>query len=172
MPSNVLVFCGDGGAAELVASLAARSGEDVGLVDTRQQPGEEWTSGGRIEQEREYGGVPVWAFDDAIAVGSAVAQLAGHADSVIVDRLDDWANHLHQQLGDDEEALESEITSMASVLRAQLADLLLVTRPLESVDGPGRAVFEQVLETLRPLCDTIVDASSGELQVLEGELPE
>jgi adenosyl cobinamide kinase/adenosyl cobinamide phosphate guanylyltransferase len=170
MVRNILILCGDDGAAEYAAKLAAEAGDDLGLVNTAIDPAD-MAARSRIEDERSYGGQAVSAFDEPLSVGSAVAQLAGHADAVIIDRLDDWAQRLVAKHDDDEAYVASEVTSVESVMAAQLADVILITRPSGSVAGDAGSVHESMLSSFEPLCDTVVDLSAGEPQAVKGQLP-
>jgi len=170
MTRNVLILCGPEGAAELAARLAAEAGDDLGLVSTRIDPGQVKTSGCRIETEREYGGLRLAGFDEPLDVGAAIAQLVGHADAVVVDRLDDWAGRLLGHFEKDVQAsIESALTSVASVMKAQLGDLiLLVHPPASAADARGR-LTQAMIERFRPLCELVLDARQGQAQGRRGE---
>jgi adenosyl cobinamide kinase/adenosyl cobinamide phosphate guanylyltransferase len=170
MVRNILILCGPDGAADFAAPLAAESGDDVGLVNTAIAPADQKASGGRIEAERAYGGLTVSVFDEPLAPGSAIAQLAGHADVVILDRLDDWATRMSEH-DDDEASIASEITSVESVVAGQLADIVLVSRPAGTLDGAAGAWHQRMLDAFMPLCDTVIDLTAGAPQALKGSLP-
>jgi adenosyl cobinamide kinase/adenosyl cobinamide phosphate guanylyltransferase len=171
MVRNILILCGDDGAAEYAAKLAAEAGDDRGLVNTAVDPGA-MQSGSRVEDDRSYGGVTVSAFDEPLEVGSAVAQLAGTCDVVVIDRLDDWAQRLVQHLGGDEARVASEVTSVESVMAGQLADMtILLSRPKGAAAGAAAAVHESMLSTFEPCCDTIIDLTTGQPQAVKGDLP-
>ena len=159
MTRNVLILCGPQGAADLAARLAAEAGDDLGLVNTRIDPKQVKSSGCRIEAEREYGGLTLATFDEPLDVGAAIAQLVGHADAVVIDRLDDWAGRLLGHFEKDvQAAVESALTSVASVMKAQLGDLiLLVHPPAAAADAQGR-LTQEMIERFRPLCELVVDA--------------
>jgi len=171
MVQNILIYCGPDGAAEFAGKLSRSSGDDLGLVNTCLDPSEVKTSGCRIEDERTYGGVEMSAFDEPIAVGSAVAQLAGHADAVVIERLDDWVDRLAGHHGSDKSSITAEITSMCSVMKAGLLDMLIVTRKQDEGSNPNAALLAEVLAQVEPLCSVVADLSTGEPQVLRGELP-
>ena len=169
MTRNVLILCGPEGAADLAARYAAQAGDDLGLVNTRIDPSQVKASGCRIETEREYGGLALATFDEPLDVGAAIAQLVGHADAVVIDRLDDWAGRLLGHFEKDVQAsIESALTSVASVMKAQLGDLiLLVQPPLSVTDEPSR-LTQTMIERFRPLCELVVDARQGEAQIDRG----
>lgn len=172
MAQNILIRCGSQGAAAFAARLAEASGDDLGLVNTRISPSELKPSGGRIEEERDYGGVEFSTFDEPLAVGSAVAQLAGHADAVVVDRLDDWAVRLVGHHGDDTRAITAEVTSIVSVMKAGLLDTVLLWDADGAAGTPGAELAARIIAEVEPLCDVIVDArGEGEPRVEKGALP-
>lgn len=170
MVRNTLITCGPEGAADYVGALAVREADDVGLVHTCIDPASVKTSGGRIEEERSFGGQTVSAFDEPLSVGTAVAQLAGFADSVIVDRLDDWAARLAAHYADDEESIEAELTALKSVMDAGLVDLFLLTRPLAEGDGAAQQLTRRVIELVASLSHAQVDATGAEPVVVSGAL--
>lgn len=138
MAENILVTGPDtADTARLAADAAARFGDDIGYVDPRLTPEQVRKVGSRIEEEREYGGHRVAAFDEPLTVGSAVAQLAGFADAVIVDRLECWAAHLDRKYDASmDDRIVEEIAATTTVMTADLAELVFVT----SADSPaGRA---------------------------------
>jgi len=171
MARNVLILCGPDGAARHAADWAALSGSDLGLVHTCRDPAELRSSGGRIEQDRDYGGRVLSAFDEPLAVGSAVAQLAGHAEAVVVDRLDDWAARLSAHYADDSESIDAELTALRSVMNAQLLDLYLISRAAGTGDEAAAALHRRMLAELQPLCEVVVDASTGTPRAVRGALP-
>lgn len=158
MTRNVLILCGPDGAAEVAARLAAEAGDDLGLVNTRIDPSQVKASGCRIEAERDYGGLRLATFDEPLDVGAAIAQLVGHADAVVIDRLDDWAGRLLDQFDDDRPAVESALTSVSSVMKAQLGDLILLVQPPEAGGSPKLRLTQEIIERFRPLCELVVDA--------------
>jgi len=167
---SILLLCGPDGADDYAVQLAAASGDDLGLVNTAIAPGDLKASGCRIEDERPYGGQALSVLDEPLSVGSAIAQLAGHADAVILDRLDDWAARLHQH-DDDEADIASEITSVESVIAGQLADVVLISRPTGTLEGAAGAWHQRMLDAYTPLCDTVLDLTSGTPLAVKGELP-
>lgn len=154
MAQNLLILC-DPGLAERIAALAARSGPTLGLVNTRLDPSELKPSGGRIEERRLWGGAAFHAFDEPLCVGSAIAQLAGYADAVVVDRLDDWALRLCTFWRDSDERIASELTSVASVLSAELADVVLVSTPPLPGDARATVLHRRMLAEFLPYCTTL-----------------
>jgi adenosyl cobinamide kinase/adenosyl cobinamide phosphate guanylyltransferase len=169
MVRNIMILCGPEGAAEFAARIAAEAGDDLGLINTRLDPKSVKASGCRIEEEREYGGHTMAAFDEPLEVGAAIAQLLGHADAVVVDRLDDWAGRLLAR-HDEEAAIESELTSVDSVLKAQLADIVLLVSPPDGRDDEVARLARRMVERFSALSDVVVDARGGSPRVQRGEL--
>jgi hypothetical protein len=174
MVRNILILCGPDGAAgpaaRLAARLAAEAGDDIGRVHTALAPSAIKASGCRVEEERDFGGVRMGTLDEPLEVGAAIAQLVGHADAVVLDRLDDWAGRL---LGhhDDEADIASELTSVESVMNARLADLVLLVTPPGDEQGGVADLTRSMLGKYEPLCQAVVDAT-GVLPVLvRGSLP-
>lgn len=170
MTRNVLILGESDAARRWVGALAARSGSDLGLVHTGIDPAAQKASGGRIEEARQWGGQAVSAFDEPLAVGTAVAQLAGHADAVIVDRLDDWALRLARRHGQDTDSVEAELRALRSVMQAGLVDLLLLAGTPAAAAPAEAALAQRVLEMVRPLCALEVDARAGVPVVRRGTL--
>lgn len=155
MARNILILCDPERSAAKVSALAQDSGSTLGYVNTRVDPS--GTSGTRIEQEREYGGASFHAFDEPISVATAIAQLAGYADAVVVDRLDDWAARLCRFHREDAERITAELTSVSSVMSAHLADVLLVSAlPLQGSDEVAE-LHRRMLDEFRPQCTQVLD---------------
>ncbi len=171
MAQNILILCGADGAAAYAAELAARSGSDIGLIDTSCDLEQLRRSGGRIEVDRDYGGRVLSAFDEPLGVGSAVAQLAGHADAVVVDRLDVWAARLVSKYAEEPDSIAAELNSLRSVMKAQLLDLLLIAVAPDDAPGPAAELARRILADLGPLCQVVVDMAGGAPRVMRGELP-
>jgi hypothetical protein len=161
MAQNLLVLCGPAGAAAEIGALAQRSGATLGLVNTRVDPSELRVSGKRIEELRDYGGISFHAFDEPLCVGSAIAQLAGYADAVVVDRLDDWAARLQRFHEGESERIASELTSVSSVLAARLADVLLVSAPQSQAESEEAELHRRMLDELRPHFTRVIDLTRG-----------
>jgi len=173
MGENIIILCGDGSIQDYVSELATRSGEDLGLVLTAIAFEDEKVSGGRIEEDRRYGKETFQTFDEPIFIGSAIAQLAGHADAVVVDSLDDWAQRLLMRFPDDPVELDAEISSLTSVMKAGMSDLLLLIKKPEFVTGSAehREMAARILTSARELAGTVIDATIEPPSVLQGELP-
>lgn len=159
MAQNLLVQCGPDHALERVGTLARESGSTLGYVNTCLDPSAMATPGKRIEEERTLGGVTYHAFDEPLSVGSAIAQLAGYADAVVVYRLDDWAGRLvrHFVAADGPEYIAAELTAVVSVMNAHMADVFLVSRPALSGDDPAAVLHRRMLAEFRPHCTKVVD---------------
>jgi len=159
MAQNLLVQCGPDGAVERVSALARESGSTLGYVNTCVAPSAMKTSGGRIEEERSIGGTSFHAFDEPLSVGSAIAQLAGYADAVVVHRLDDWAGRLvrHFVAADGHEYITAELTAVVSVMNAHMADVLLVSGPAAAGDDPAAVLHRRMLAEFKPHCTRVVD---------------
>lgn len=169
MVRNILILCGPDGADELAARLAAEAGDDLGLVNTQFDPKHIKATGCRIEEERSFGGVSMAAFDEPHEVGAAIAQLVGHADAVVIDRLDDWAGRLLDR-HTDQAAVESELTSVCSVMTAQISDIILLVNPPAAPTSEVDRLTQDMLERVGALCDVVIDARHGAPQVQRGEL--
>lgn len=156
MAENVLIFCKPQGAAKEISALSARSGSILGLVNTQLDPARQKTSGGRIEEQRVWGDATFHAFDEPLSVGTAVAQLAGYADAIVVDRLDDWAVRLCAFF-EDPDRITAELTAVASVLSAHLADVLLVSAPPSEDGGAAAELHRRMLAEFRPRCTQVID---------------
>jgi len=151
MARNVLLAHPVPDPARVIARICGSPGE-VGLVLTGIALRQEKVSGGRIEEERTYGGRPVSALDEPVFIGSAIAQLAGHCDAVVVDRLATWVERLLERFPDDPIERDAEIASLVSVLQARMADLVLVAgAPPES--AAARALFERALAAVAENCE-------------------
>jgi hypothetical protein len=151
MADNILVLAHDVDVgARTASSLALEYGDVLGLVDTRTPPEAVRKVGSRIEEERTWGGTKVSAFDEPLTVGSALAQLAGFADAMLVDRLDDWAVKLTTKYGDDEDdRITAEILGLTTMMTADLAHIVLLSRP---AGGAGRvaSVHARILAAIAP----------------------
>src|SRR5262245_21145956 len=99
MASNILLHA-PAGAVPYAAALARSAGSDLGLVLTAIEFAHEKVSGGRVEEDRAYAGTTFQSFDEPIFIGSAIAQLAGHADAVVVDSIEDWSARLQRRFPD------------------------------------------------------------------------
>jgi|SRR6185436_14040211 len=155
MARNILILCDPERAAAKISALARDSGSTLGFVNTRVDPS--GTSGTRIEKQREYGGASFHAFDEPISVATAIAQLAGYADAVVVDRLDDWAARLCRFHSDDSERITAELTSVSSVLSAHLADVLLVSAPPSQQKDEAAELHRRMLAEFRPVITEVLD---------------
>jgi adenosyl cobinamide kinase/adenosyl cobinamide phosphate guanylyltransferase len=169
MSRNVLVHAAGSGACACAANLAAGAGDDLGLVLTTIELHHEKVSGGRIEESREYAGIRFNAFDEPVFIGSAIAQLAGHAEAVIVDGIEEWAERLLQRFPDDPIELDAEISSLRSVLHARMADVILVCRADRSRSPAGRTLLERIVPTLESDADLVIDARGSEPRALKGD---
>jgi adenosyl cobinamide kinase/adenosyl cobinamide phosphate guanylyltransferase len=161
MAENILILCGAPSPAEKVSSVSRDSGSTLGLVNTCLDPAKMQISGKRIEELRTWGGATYHAFDEPLAVGSAIAQLAGYADAVVVDRLDDWAERLVRFHKEKSEYIDAEVTSVTSVLSARLADVVLVSRPPSNDKNPAAALHRRMLAEFGPHLTRTVDLSRG-----------
>jgi hypothetical protein len=157
MTRNILILCGPASAADKAGSLAAQAGSTLGLVNTCLDPSAVKTRGGRIEEQRAYGGHTFHAFDEPLSVGSAIAQLAGYADAIVVDRLDDWAGRLTKKFGADEERIASEVTSVTSVLSAHLADVVLLSAPATLAAGAAAELHRHMLAEFQKHLTQVID---------------
>jgi hypothetical protein len=161
MTNNVLVLCDPERQASEVAQLAARSGDSIGLVSTVLRPAEVRAVGCRVEEERDYGGVSVQAFDEPIIAGAAVAQLSAIVDAIIVHHLGVWAERLAEHFGDARDRLEMELASVTSVMTAGLTDIVLVSTPPSAEDTPAARLHRWMLDTFRPHCTEVLDLTSS-----------
>ena len=170
MSQNILLLCDASGEKEFAARWATRTGSDLGLVLTAIDLHREKLSGGRIEDEREYGGVTFNAFDEPVFIGSAIAQLAGHAEAVVVDSLDDWAARLRVKFGDNDIEIDSEISSLTSVMRAAMCGLLLLSRRAD-LPPPAAEVHRRILQQIDPCLKVIAELHGGSpVGLLRGSL--
>jgi len=160
MAENILILCKPGSADATISDTVKRSGSTLGLVNTCLDPSEQKHSGGRIEELRAFAGATYHAFDEPLSVGSAIAQLAGYADAVLVMRLEDWARRLCSHFKD-EDRIISEVTSVTSVLAAQLADVVLVSSPAAPGDDQATALHRQMLDEFRPQLTQVIDLTAG-----------
>ncbi len=150
MAENILVLCGDDQRAEAEATVAAqRFGETIGLVNTCLTPDQMRKVGSRIEEERNFCGIEVSAFDEPLGVGSAVAQLAGFADAVIVVRIDDWAQRLLDHYKSKIDRINEEIAGVTTIMTADLAELVFVSRPAIG-EGPVADLHRRILAEMAP----------------------
>jgi hypothetical protein len=161
MAENILILCGAANPAEKTSSIARASGSTLGLVNTCLDPSQMMISGKRIEEMRDWGGVSYHAFDEPLAVGSAIAQLAGYADAVVVVRLDDWAERLVRFHAEKSEYIDAELTSVTSVLSAHLTDLVLVSRPATNGKDRGAELHRRMLAEFGPHLTRTVDLTRG-----------
>jgi len=151
MAQNLLVQVASDGSPQRVSALARESGSTLGFVNTCIDLTAMATPGKRIEEEREFGGATYHAFDEPLSVGSAIAQLAGYADAVVVWRLDDWAGRLvrHFTGPDGHEYITAELTAIVSVMNAHMADVLLVSVPVLAGDDPIATLHRRMLAEFR-----------------------
>jgi adenosyl cobinamide kinase/adenosyl cobinamide phosphate guanylyltransferase len=171
MARNLLVYAADPGPVAYAAKIAEAAGEDLGLVVTAIEFHREKVSGGRIEEERDYAETRFNTFDEPIFIGSAIAQLAGHAEAVVVDGLEDWVGRLQQRFANEPVELDAEISSLMSVMQARMADLVLVARPEVVQDAKVRSLLARVLGQLEPRVDVIVELRRGAPRATKGALP-
>lgn len=160
MAVNVLVLRGADDAKSWIAERAARSGDDLGLVQTQIALDAERKVGARIEREVEYGGHSFNSFDEPIFIGSAIAQLSGHAEAVVVDDLDSWVARLCQRfLPAEPDELEAEISSLFSVMKARMTDLYLVGHREARAGSPAdhAEVHRKLIERLGTLCTEVLE---------------
>jgi len=171
MASNILLHA-PSGAVPYATELARAAGSDLGLVLTAIDFAREKVSGGRVEEDREYAGTTFQTFDEPIFIGSAIAQLAGHADAVVVDSIEDWSGRLLQRFPDDPVELEAEVSSLTSVMKAAMSRLILIVREDAPPAGAARALVKKILATLDPFAQCVVDVRGGRPKVLRGALPD
>jgi len=168
MSRNFIVHTAGSGPVAYAARIAAASGEDRGLVLTAIDFHREKVSGGRIEEERDYAGVSFNTFDEPVFIGSAIAQLAGHAEAVVVDGLEDWAVRLQLRFPDDPIELDAEISSLLSVMQARMTDLILIAR----TNGASE-LTSRILDRVEALADAVVEvpADAAAPRARKGTLP-
>jgi hypothetical protein len=174
MGDNIIILCGDEIASYLASEIAIKAGDDLGLVLTAIDFEDEKVSGGRIEEDRSYGKGTFQTFDEPIFIGSAIAQLAGHADSVIVDSLDDWAHRLLLRFPDSPTELDAEVASLSSVMKAQMSDLILLARKPEALpadQAEAKALTASLLEQVNNSAAIVIDASGESPKAVKGEMP-
>lgn len=170
MASNILIRA-PAGPVPYAVRCATAGGDDIGLVLTAIEFEREKLSGGRVEEPRDYAGTPFQTFDEPIFIGSAIAQLAGHADSVVLDSLEDWAARLLRRFPDDPIALDAEIASLVSVMKARMSELILVLRDDAVTDGAARKLIEKILAAIEPHTQSVIDVRGGEPKATRGRLP-
>ncbi|MBL8841864.1 MAG: hypothetical protein JNL90_10095 [Planctomycetes bacterium] len=156
MARNVLILAPSRGPVAHAAELAARSGEEVGLVLTSIDLGREKVSGGRIEEERDYAGITASALDEPVFIGSAIAQLAGHCETVIVDGLERWIERVVERFPDDPIERDAEVLSLLSVMQARMADLLLIARPALPLAAVARELLMRALDLAKKHADEVI----------------
>ena len=171
MPQNIVVKTAESGPVAWAAALAAKAGDDLGLVLTAIDFAKEKVSGGRIEEERDYAGIRFNTFDEPIFIGSAIAQLAGHAEAVVVDGIEDWAARLLKRFPDLPIERDAEIASLTSVMHARMADLILIVRPAVPADAATREVLRIALVAIEAEADAIVELRGVTATALKGTLP-
>jgi adenosyl cobinamide kinase/adenosyl cobinamide phosphate guanylyltransferase len=169
MARNVLVYAAEPGPAEYVAQRAAAMGDDLGLVLTAIDFHREKVSGGRIEESRDYGSASFNTFDEPVFIGSAIAQLAGHAEAVVVDAIEDWAARLLLRFPGDPVELDAEVASLHSVMHARMTELILVARP-DRVATSAKALLARMLPVLESKCDVVIDLRGGAPRATKGAL--
>jgi adenosyl cobinamide kinase/adenosyl cobinamide phosphate guanylyltransferase len=170
MASNILIRA-PSGPVPYAARCATASGDDLGLVLTAIEFEREKISGGRVEEHRDYAGTSFQTFDEPIFIGSAIAQLAGHADAVVIDGLEDWAARLLRRFPGDPIALDAEIASLVSVMKARMSELILVLREDGVTDGAARKLIEKILAAIEPHTQSEVDVRGGAPKATRGRLP-
>lgn len=169
MASNYLVNAGPGPSTFAVARSKA-CGDDLGLVLTAIEFEKEKVSGGRVEEDRDYGGSTFQTFDEPIFIGSAIAQLAGHADAVILDSVDDWAMRLLRRFPDDPIALDAEVASVVSVMKARMSDLYLIVRPDVAREPALKQLLQKIVATLDSHAQAVIETRGGPPKALRGSL--
>jgi adenosyl cobinamide kinase/adenosyl cobinamide phosphate guanylyltransferase len=170
MASNIVLHA-PAGAVPYAVELARSAGDDLGLVLTAIEFAHEKVSGGRVEEDRDYAGATFNTFDEPIFIGSAIAQLAGHADAVVVDALEDWCARLLRRFPDDPVELDAEVSSLTSVMKAAMSRLILVVREDVAAPGAPQALVKRVLGMLDPFTQCVVDVRGGKPNVVRGTLP-
>ncbi len=159
MARNVLILAPSSGAVKRAAELAARNGGEIGLVLTSIDLLREKVSGGRIEEERDYAGVTASTLDEPVFIGSAIAQLAGHCEVVIVDGLERWIERVVQRFPDDPIERDAEVLSLLSVMQARMADLLLIARPSLPLEASCRELLTRALDAARKHADEVIEGA-------------
>ncbi len=160
MTSNLLVLCDPERHTNEVAELAARSGDSLGLVSTVLRPYEVRHVGCRVEEERDFGGKRVQAFDEPLIAGAAMAQLSAIVDAIVLHHLEVWAERLSEHHGEARDRLEMELASVTSVMNAGLTDIVLVSSPPSSADTPAARLHRWMLDTFRPHCTEVIDLTA------------
>ena len=171
MARNFLLLATARGPLPWAARVASRGGGEIGLVLTAIELRREKLSGGRIEEERDYAGATASTLDEPVFIGSAIAQLAGHCDVVIVDGLEQWVERVVERFPDDPIERDAEILSLVSVLQARMADLVLVARKEALAAGPARELLDRALDSLGKHADSIVELGHDSPRALKGPLP-
>jgi len=170
MASNIILRA-PAGPVPYAVRCATATGDDLGLVLTAIEFEREKISGGRVEEHRDYAGTSFQTFDEPIFIGSAIAQLAGHADAVVIDGLEDWAARLLRRFPDDPIALDAEIASLVSVMKARMSELIMVLRDDAVTDGAARRLIEKILAAIEPHTQSVVDVRGGAPKATRGKLP-
>jgi adenosyl cobinamide kinase/adenosyl cobinamide phosphate guanylyltransferase len=170
MASNIIIHAPPGPVAYAV-QCATASGDDLGLVLTAIEFEREKVSGGRVEEHRDYAGTSFQTFDEPIFIGSAIAQLAGHADAVVIDSLEDWASRLLRRFPDDPIALDAEIASLVSVMKARMSELIMILRDDAVAAGAMRGLIQKILAAVEPHTQSVIDVRGGAAMVMRGKLP-
>ncbi|MSR47082.1 MAG: hypothetical protein EXS13_08455 [Planctomycetes bacterium] len=168
MARNVLVLARTLGPLASVAQVAKACGGEIGLVATDIELRREKISGGRIEADRDYAGAATSALDEPVFIGSAIAQLAGHCECVIVDGLEIWAARVVQRFPDDPIERAAEILSLVSVLQARMADLILVARRERAAPGAAAELLESAIAAVSRHSDSILESDGVTLQLITG----
>lgn len=170
MGRNILVFPGEPGFESTVARFAREQGSDLGLVLTQIPLQAEKVFGGRVEEDRLFGGVTFQTFDEPVFVGAAIAQLAGHADVVVLSDLKHWSERLLERFPDNDVDLQAELKSLRSVMQAGMTDLVLVTGTKTSPEdsAAGGALLRDLIRELEQSCSLVADAFPGELRWRKG----
>jgi adenosyl cobinamide kinase/adenosyl cobinamide phosphate guanylyltransferase len=158
------------GEVAYAAQTARAAGDDLGLVLTSIDFEREKVSGGRVEEDRSYAGTTFQTLDEPIFIGSAIAQLAGHADAVVLDGLEDWAARLLLRFPDDPIAVDAEIASLVSVMKAGMSRLVLVVRE-EAAAASSRPLVAKILAAIEAETDVVADLRGGAPKALRGALP-
>ncbi len=172
MARNVVILAAASGPVAYVAKLAGANGEEVGAVLTSIDLRREKVSGGRIEEERAYAGQLASTLDEPVFIGSAIAQLAGHCETVIVDSLERWIERVVQRFPDDPIERDAEVLSLLSVMQARMADLLLVARPASPLEPIARDLLTKALAGCAKHADSVVDLSGPAPRAVQGPLPD
>jgi adenosyl cobinamide kinase/adenosyl cobinamide phosphate guanylyltransferase len=170
MASNIILHAGPG-PVRYAVQCATAAGDDLGLVLTAIEFEREKVSGGRVEEHRDYAGTSFQTFDEPIFIGSAIAQLAGHADAVVIDSLEDWTARLLRRFPDDPIALDAEIASLTSVMKARMSELIMVVRDDVVAAGPARTLLQKILAAVGPETQSVIDLRGGAPKAQRGKLP-